>query len=91
MPKPSLKDYSVKEEPREPDPAPTRAEPPPIKRTYRLHRSVPHVSLYLDRRVQAEIKKLAADQFKRPHDLYVEAVQMLLRRYKLPSMEELTK
>jgi hypothetical protein len=47
------------------------------------------VSLYLDKRVQRVIKRIAADTDRRAHDVYLEAVDLLLRHYGQPSRAEL--
>jgi hypothetical protein len=39
------------------------------------------VSLYLDKRVQKVIKEIALAYDRKPHDLYIEAVNMLLKSY----------
>jgi hypothetical protein len=39
------------------------------------------VSLYLDKRVQRVIKEIALAYDRKPHDLYIEAINMMLRSY----------
>jgi hypothetical protein len=51
------------------------AKPPAVRK------DKPHVSLYLDKRVQKVIKEIALTYDRKPHDLYVEAVNMMLRSY----------
>jgi len=45
----------------------------------------PHASLYLDPRVLKTIKQIALDHDKSQHDLLVEGVDMLIRKYR-PSL-----
>jgi hypothetical protein len=49
----------------------------------------PHVSLYLDKRVQRVIKEIALTYDRKPHDLYIEAVNLLLRSYGKPTVAEI--
>jgi|ERR1700735_2437902 hypothetical protein len=58
-----------------PGPGAKPAKPAPLRR------DKPHMSLYLDRRVQKVIKEIALAYDRRPHDLYIDAVNMLLRSY----------
>jgi hypothetical protein len=66
-------------------PAPSPAAPAEP----RIRKDRPHVSLYLDKRVQRVIKRIAADTDRRAHDVYLEAVDLLLRHYGQPSRAEL--
>jgi hypothetical protein len=65
----------------EPDPAPARGP----GRSW-----LPHVCVYVDRAVQWEIKRLAMNQDRRPNDLYLEAIELLLANYERPSIAKLT-
>lgn len=47
----------------------------------RVRREKPHASLYAHPRVFDVIKELAAAQRKRPHDLYIEGLRLMLARY----------
>jgi hypothetical protein len=49
----------------------------------------PHVSLYLDKRVQKVIKEIALTYDRKPHDLYIDAVNLLLRSYGKPTVAEI--
>jgi hypothetical protein len=49
-----------------------------------------HVSLYLDPRVIRKIKMLAIELDCRPHDLLIEAVNLMLHRRGQPTTAELT-
>jgi hypothetical protein len=49
-----------------------------------------HTSLYVSKPVLREIKKLALDYDRKPHDLYIEALDLLLRKYGRPSVAELS-
>jgi hypothetical protein len=51
------------------------AKPPAVRK------DKPHVSLYLDKRVQKVIKEIALAYDRKPHDLYIDAINMLLRSY----------
>ena len=59
--------------------------PPAPARRDRL----PHVSVYLDKRVQKIIKEIALTYDRRPHDLYIEGIDLMLKRYGRPSIAEL--
>jgi hypothetical protein len=67
----------------------TSTMPPTAPAEPRIRRDRPHVSLYLDKRVQRVIKRIAADTDRRAHDVYLEAVDLLLRHYGQPSRAEL--
>jgi hypothetical protein len=58
-----------------PGPGSKPAKPPALRK------DKPHVSLYLDKRVQKVIKEIALAYDRKPHDLYVEAVNLMLRSY----------
>jgi hypothetical protein len=49
----------------------------------RIRREKPHVSLYAHPRVFAAIRDLAVAQRKKPHDLYVEGLRLMLAQYGL--------
>lgn len=46
----------------------------------------PHTTLYLDPRVLKEIRRLAADTDQKSHDLFVEGIDLMLRKYRRPSI-----
>jgi hypothetical protein len=49
----------------------------------RIRREKPHVSLYAHPRVFNAIRDLAVAQRKKPHDLYVEGMRLMLAQYGL--------
>jgi hypothetical protein len=49
----------------------------------RIRREKPHVSLYAHPRVFKAIRDLAQAQRKKPHDLYVEGLRLMLAQYGL--------
>ena len=51
----------------------------------------PHVSLYLDKKVQRAIKEVALQYDKKPHDLYLEAIDLMLTHYGRASIKDLSK
>ena len=51
----------------------------------------PHVSLYLDKKVQRVIKEVALHYDKKPHDLYLEAIDLMLTHYGRASIKDLSK
>ncbi len=60
-------------------------EPAPAARKDRSH-----VSLYLDKAVQKAIKAIALEYDRKPHDIYLEAVNLVLARYGRPPIDEIT-
>jgi hypothetical protein len=46
-----------------------------------VRKDKPHVSVYLDRRVQKVIKGIALAHDCKPHDLYIDAINLMLRTY----------
>lgn len=63
------------------DEAPPSANGKPYKR----------VGLYLDPTVKREIDTIAFTHERKPHDLYLEAIDLLLRKYGRPSIKQLAK
>lgn len=64
------------------------ASEPPIANGYspdgyriRVRREKPHVSLYAHPKVFAVIRELATAQRRKPHDLYLEGLRLMLARY----------
>jgi len=49
--------------------------------------SLPHVSVYINKPVQKEIKRLAIDLDRKTHDLYLEALDLLLTKYGRPRID----
>ena len=68
--------------PLERDNVSTLSEPKPDTRR-------PHVSLYLPKAVQKEIKLIAIGGDRKPHDVYIEAIDLLLKHHGRPSGAEL--
>ena len=61
----------------------------PGANTVRPRRDKPHVSLYLAKAVQREIKRIAIDYDCKPHDLLIEAVNLMLAKYGRPCIAEI--
>jgi len=62
----------------------------PWKSSPKARASLPHVSVYIGKAVQRELKRLALDFDRKPHDLYVEALDLLLTKYGRPTVAELS-
>ena len=62
----------------EPTPAPARP-------------SRTHTTIYLHKRVLRELKAIALEFDRKPHDILIEGVNAALARYGRPSVEELSK
>jgi hypothetical protein len=58
--------------------------PPPVRR------GVLHTSIYIDKRVQRVIREIALVYDLRPHDIYLEGIDLVLKRYGRPSIAEIT-
>ena len=56
----------------------------------RALRAAPHMSLYVGKRVQRALKEIALEYDRKPHDILIEAVDMVLQRYGRPTVAELT-
>jgi hypothetical protein len=52
-------------------------------------RAAPHMSLYVGKRVQRALKEIALEYDRKPHDILIEAVDMVLQRYGRPRVAEL--
>lgn len=50
-----------------------------------------HSSLYLDKAVVKAIKEIALQYDRKPHDLYLEGINLMLVKYGRPSIEELSR
>jgi hypothetical protein len=85
-PRPSLESIAGTVAPR-PDnviPGPNPAiKPEPVRK------DKPHVSLYLDKRVQKVIKEIALAYDRKPHDLYIEGINLMLRSYGKGTVDEI--
>jgi hypothetical protein len=55
----------------------------------RALRAAPHMSLYVGKRVQRALKEIALEYDRKPHDILIEAVDMVLQRYGRPAVAEL--
>lgn len=78
----------VQEEAPAPKPEPVVAAP---KKPKSEPKSRPHTSLYVSKAVQKMIRRIAWDTEKRPHDVLLEAVDDVLRKYGKPGIKELDK
>ena len=54
-------------------------EPPQVGKGVR--RDKPHTTVYLDPAVRLAIKRIALDYDKKPHDLMIEGIDMMLIKY----------
>ena len=70
----------------EPMPVAARAESAPARRQGRSH-----TTLYLDRRVLREIRGIALQFDRKPHDLLIEGINLMLAHYGRASVETLSK
>ena len=50
-----------------------------------------HTSIYLHKRVLRELRAIALEYDRKPHDLLINGVDLLLAHYGRPSVEELSK
>ena len=62
------------------------SEPTPAPRPGRTH-----TTIYLHKRVLRELKAIALEYDRKPHDLLIEGVDMMLAHYGRPSVAELSK
>lgn len=93
--RPSLESFAQQAAP-QPDAAPIRAplDQPVAEKQADLapiRRDRPHTTLYLDRRVQRVIKEIAIQYDRKPHDLYIEGIEMMLRHYGRPRINDICK
>ena len=65
----------------------TPEKPAPAAQAVRKDR--PHTTLYLDRKAQKVIKEIALQFDRKPHDLYLEGIELMLAHYGRPSLKEL--
>ena len=49
----------------------------------------PHSSIYLSKPVQRVLRRIAADIDRRPHDLLIEGVELVLQKYGQPTIAEI--
>lgn len=57
----------------------------------RVRNDATHTTLYLDKQVRKVIKEIALHYDRKPHDLYLEGIEMMLAHYGKPSIKEITK
>lgn len=50
-----------------------------------------HTTIYLSKRVLLELRRIALDFDRKPHDLLIEGVDYILKKYGRPSVVELSK
>jgi hypothetical protein len=74
----------------QPTPAPTPAAPPPPAAA-KARREREHTSLYLNKKVLRAIKEIALQYDRKPHDLYLEGINLMLAQYGKPSIEDLSR
>jgi hypothetical protein len=53
-------------------------------------KAAPHTSLYLNKRVQKTLKEIALEHDRKVHDVLLEGVDMVLRRYGRPTIAKLS-
>jgi hypothetical protein len=51
----------------------------------------PHTTLYLSKKVQRVIKEIAFQYDRKPHDLYLEGINLMLTQYGRPSIDDISK
>lgn len=71
-------------------PTPTPTAPPPPAAT-KARREREHTSLYLNKKVLRAIKEIALQYDRKPHDLYLEGINLMLAHYGKPSIEDLSR
>ncbi len=54
-------------------------------------RDRPHTTLYLPKKVQRVIKEIALQYDCKPHDLYLQGIDMMLAHHGRPSIDDLSK
>lgn len=54
-------------------------------------RRLQHTSLYLAPEVRRAIKEIAFQYDRKPHDLYIEGIDLMLAKYGKPTSQELVK
>ena len=57
----------------------------------KVSRKAGHTSLYLHPAVRKAIREIAFQFDRKPHDLYLEGIDMMLTKYSKPSVAELSK
>ncbi len=88
MPKKPIKQNESQAPPAKETPPAESAEKPV---TYAKAKNLKQSTLYLPPQVHRKLRQLALDEDKKLHDLLLEAIDLLLAEYELPSIDELTK
>ena len=57
----------------------------------RARKDRPHTTLYLDKKVQKIIKEIALQYDRKPHDLYLEGIELMLAHYGKPRIAQIVK
>lgn len=89
--RPSLLELTQQSTSRRDDVVTLRSDDVPSISLAKARASLPHMSLYIGKTVQREIKTIALDYDRRPHDVLLEAVDLVLAKYGRPSISELSK
>ena len=93
-PRPSLESFAQAAAPAAAQPLPAQAPPPtqePTTVVKGLRKDRPHTTLYLDKRAIRAIKEIALQYDRKPHDLYLEGIDMMLTHYGRPSLKDISK
>ena len=67
----------------------TTEQPAPVPANGHRRPFTPHTSVYLSKPVLREIKRIAVDFDRKPHDVLIEAINLVLAKYGRPSIAEL--
>lgn len=70
-----------------------RAEEPPAaprEKGRGMRRDKPHTTIYLDPPVRLAIKRIALDYDRKPHDLMMEGIDMMLTKYAGKTSKDIT-
>jgi hypothetical protein len=63
---------------------------PPREAGRGVRRDKPHTTIYLDPRVRLAIKRIALDYDRKPHDLMMEGIDMMLTKYAGKTSKDIT-
>ncbi len=64
---------------------------PPAQAATSARKDRPHTTLYLPKKVQRVIKEIALHYDCKPHDLYLQGINMMLAHYGRPSIDDISK
>ena len=64
--------------------------PAPVPTPVKPRRDREHTSLYLSKKVIKTIKEIGLQYDRKPHDLYLEGINLMLAQYGKPSIGELS-